>query len=336
MPSQSPAVSVILPCYNASSTLEACLNSLRAQEFEDYEVVLFDDGSTDDSTNIARMYSEQDVRVRVFSHDHVGIVETLRAACRVAKGPLFARMDSDDIAHPQRLSRQVDYMKAHPEVALCGTQVEIFGEGLGTGIRRYESWINSLITAEDMTRDLFVECPIPHPTFMIARGAYEDVGGYGGSEWAEDYDFVMRLHCAGYGLGKVAEPLLRWRHATGRLSMNDPRYEAKAFRNLRRHYLDKTYLKNGREFFQWGAGDVGKRWLREWPADRRPTAVVDIDPRKIGENIHGVRVIAADELPPPGDTITLVAVGAPGARTEIRAWFAEHGYVELRDFTFIA
>lgn len=336
MVSRSPVVSVILPCYNASSTLNECLHSLRAQDFDDYELILFDDGSTDNSAHIAQVYADEDQRVRILSHGHAGLVDTLIKACASARGSLLARMDSDDVAHPQRLSKQVAYMKAHPEVALCGTRVEIIGDGLGSGIRRYENWINSLITPEDMRRDLFVECPIPHPTFMVDRKAFEKVGGYRPCEWAEDYDLVMRLHCAGYAMGKVEEALLKWRHSASRLSMSDPRYTLKAFRELRRHYLDKTYLKNGRAFFQWGAGDVGKRWLREWPAGRRPTAVVDIDPRKIGQNIHGVPVIAAEDLPQPGEAMTLVAVGAPGARTEIRAWFADHGHEELRDFSFIA
>ncbi|MGI6461330.1 MAG: hypothetical protein ACOX5J_14790 [Candidatus Hydrogenedentales bacterium] len=80
---------------------------------------------------------------------------------------------------------------------------------------------------------------------------------------------------------------------------------------------------------------MGKVWLREW-GHRQPDAVVDINPRKIGRKIHGVPVIAPDELPEPGTTFTLIAVGAPGARDEIRAWLKPRGYIELRDFLFVA
>ena len=95
------------------------------------------------------------------------------------------------------------------------------------------------------------------------------------------------------------------------------------------------YLDSRLEFYQWGAGEVGKTWLREW-SDRRPEAVVDIAPRKIGKTIHGTLVIAPDDLPKPGNGFTVVAVGAPGAREEIREWFVSRGYVECVDFLFLA
>ena len=117
--------------------------------------------------------------------------------------------------------------------------------------------------------------------------------------------------------------------------MNDPRYAPEQFRALKRHYLGETYLKERTEFYQWGAGEVGKQWLREW-GRRAPKAVVDINPRKIGRTIHGTRVIIPGELPAPGAGFTVVAVGAPGARDEIRAWFAERGYTELCDYLFLA
>jgi hypothetical protein len=80
---------------------------------------------------------------------------------------------------------------------------------------------------------------------------------------------------------------------------------------------------------------VGKPWLREW-TDPRPETVVDINPRKIGRIIHGISVIAPEDLPSPGDALTVVAVGSPGARDEIRDWFNNKGYIELCDYVFLA
>jgi hypothetical protein len=117
--------------------------------------------------------------------------------------------------------------------------------------------------------------------------------------------------------------------------MSDPRYGLDRFRALKRHYLFRSYLSDEKPFCQWGAGEVGKLWLREWGV-RRPLAVVDVNPRKIGRSIHGVRVIEAADLPPPGESFVLVAVGAPGAREEIRAWLSPRGYRELEDYLFIA
>jgi len=146
---------------------------------------------------------------------------------------------------------------------------------------------------------------------------------------------VMRIWRAGWRLGKVAEELLEWRDSAQRLSMTDARYSEAAFRALKRHYLEQRCLRGGRRFYQWGAGEVGKRWLREW--DRfAPEAVVDIHPRKIGRRIHHTPVIAPEALPPPGEAFVVVMVGAPGARDEIREWFGAHAYQELRDYRFLA
>lgn len=332
---QRPAVSVVLPFFNAAGTLSAAVASIRGQTFGDWELILFDDGSQDGSAEVARACAADDRRIRVVASGHVGIVEALRRGCAEARGEFIARMDADDVAAPTRLERQLALMRADPEVALCGTQVEMVGPDVGSGRRRYEAWVNGLVTHEAMVRELFVECPVPHPTFLMRRAAFEQVGGYQDRGWAEDYDLCMRLFAAGLRFGKVPERLLAWWDAPGRLSMVDRRYSPAAFRALKRHYLFETYLGGGGSFYQWGAGEVGKAWLREWEG-RKPVAVVDINPRKVGRTIHGAPVIAPEELPPPGATFTVVAVGAPGARQDIRAWFGPRGYRETVDFLFLA
>lgn len=331
-----PRVSVVMPCFNAAPYLEKALESILAQTFTDWECIVFDDGSTDESLTKIERVTRLDPRIRLIESPHVGIVAALQAACAEAHGAFIARMDADDVAHPDRLALQLDLMTREPGMALCGAGVEVFGPNVGEGRRRYESWINGLVTHQDLARELFVECPIPHPTFFMRSADYREAGGYreAGPGWPEDYDLCMQFWLAGKRLGKVAGPLLRWRDAEGRLSMSDARYGLDRFRAVKRHYLFESYLKDKR-FIQWGAGEVGKLWLREW-GERRPEAVVDINPRKIGRVIHGFPVIAPEDLPGPGETFVIVAVGAPGARDEIREWFAPRGYVETADYLFVA
>lgn len=335
MSDSTPRISVIVPCFNAGATLAQSMESILGQTWDDFEVVWFDDGSTDDSAAIAAGYAQSDPRVRLIRSEHVGIVEALGRACSEARGRFLARMDADDVAHPERLARQMALFEDDPRIGLCGTQVRGIGEEIGSGRKRYEDWVNSLVTHEAMSREIFVECPIPHPTLMIRREVYDAVGGYGVADWAEDYDLVLRCYRAGYRMGKIAEPLLDWRNGPDRLSMHDARYSPAAFRRCKRHYLLQTFLKDRPRFYQWGAGEVGKNWLPEWDGVR-PEAVVDVNPRKFGKVIHGVRVIPPEELPGPNEAFTVVAVGAPGARGDIRAWFSERGYVETTDFLFLA
>ncbi|HOJ33708.1 MAG TPA: glycosyltransferase [Candidatus Hydrogenedentes bacterium] len=333
--SRRPIISVILPFYNAQDTLREAIESIRAQTYENWELILLDDGSTDNSCQIALDCAKQDKRLKVFSYPHAGIVAALNAACSVAQGNFLARMDADDISLPHRLELQERLLRTSPRVALCGALIEFFGSTVRIGTRRYQVWLNSLITPEQIQKEIFVECPIPHPTFMMKRDVFEEIGRYQDNAWPEDYDLCFRFLQADWQLTKVPEVLLRWRDSNKRLSRTSERYSAAQFRAIKRHYLlELGYLKS-KAFFQWGAGKVGKQWLREWKLVV-PRAVVDINPRKIGRVIHGVPVIAPDDLPPPKSLFIVITVGAPGAREEIRDWLTKRRYTETEDFVFVA
>lgn len=328
-----PVVSIVMPFFNAAASMPSAIQSICKQTFEDWDLLLIDDGSTDEGCGIAQDFAIQDSRIHVLKRPHTGIVGALQHGCAVAEGAFLARMDADDVAHLARLEKQLALMEAQPEIAICGTQVIMVGDSIACGRRRYETWINNLVSHEDMIRELFVECPIPHPTFLIRRQAFDIIGGYQENGWAEDYDICMRMFAAAFRFGKVAEPLLEWTESSNRLSMVDARYRHAQFRKLKRHYLFQTYLAGNRPFFQWGAGEIGKPWLREWTT-HRPVAVIDIQPRRIGENIHGYRVIPPNEF--PKGAFVVIAVGAPTARQEIRAWMTPRGFRECEDYLFLA
>ncbi len=355
-----PSVSVLMPVYNAADTLNAAVDSILQQDFSAWELIAVDDGSTDGSGEMLEQMARQDPRVRVHHIHHRGIVAALQTAATHAGGDYLARMDADDISRPERLRLQLACFDAEPGLGLCGGRVRMTGETIGSGRRRYEDWVNALVNHDDIVRELFVECPIPHPTFMISREWYDRVGGYHECPWPEDYDLVMRLWRAGARFAKPEPVLLDWHDHPKRLSMNDLRYNEAAFRALKRHYLALFPERTGRPLYQWGAGEVGKRWLREWgtptsspplrgdlggclgaqracgPESATPTAVVDINPRKIGRKIHGVRVIAPEELPPPSGCFVVVMVGTPGARDEIRGRLNPRGFREFADYVFLA
>ncbi|MEX2016610.1 MAG: glycosyltransferase family 2 protein, partial [Candidatus Hydrogenedentales bacterium] len=257
-----PVVSVILPFFRDAATLAPAIDSILSQKSADFEVILYDDGAEGAARDVALNAAAQAPRVRVLGGAHVGIAVALQRGCAAARGRYIARMDADDVAHPERLAAQHALMESDARVALFGTQVVLSCEDIGSGRERYRELINALTTHEDLLRELYVECPLPHPTFFMRRDAYEAVGGYRAGEYPEDYDLVLRFVTAGYRLGKVARPLLHWRHRPDRLSMTDPRYGLDRFRALKREHLLATRLAGGRPFYQWGAGEVGKAWLR--------------------------------------------------------------------------
>lgn len=297
-----------------------------------------DDGSRDGTPEILDAWARRDRRVRVLRQDPTGIVAALERARTAARAPYLARMDADDVAAPERLERQLDLMEAHPGLAACGSGVVSFPrDTLSEGALRYESWINALVTPDEIEKDLFVECPLPHPTFFVDGDAVEAVGGYRDRGWPEDYDLLLRLWSAGGRFGKVDDALLRWRHSPDRLSRTHDAYTADAFRRCKIHFLRETLLRQRLGTVVWGAGPTGKafgRGLREAGVPVR--AWVEVDPRKIGQEIHGAPVVRAEEAGGYPDALHLAAVGQPGAREEIRARFRTLELAEMRDAVAVA
>jgi len=338
MKDSSPVVSVLLPVRDGEAFLSEALESLVSQTFDDFEVLAVDDGSTDNTAAILSEWAGRDGRVRVIRQEAAGIIVALERARASARGRYLARMDADDVSHERRLSAQVAFMEDHPEVAGCGCFVEYFpAEAVRDGARRYQAWLNTVVTPDQIAAGIFVECPLAHPTFFLRTQAVEAIGGYRDQAWPEDYDLMLRLWAAGNRLGKVPEVLLRWRESPQRLSRVHARYTPAAFLRCKVHFLGETLLRGGREVVIWGAGPVGKTLARAMgAAGIGVAAFVELDPRKIGQVIHGAPVVDTAAGLGLRGPLHLAAVGQPGARDRLIGLLREAGMVEVEDFVAVA
>lgn len=336
--SRDPDVSVLLPVRNGATHLPEAIASLEAQTLENFEVVAVDDGSTDRTAEILGAWAVRDSRVRVLHQAAAGIVAALERARSAARAPYLARMDADDVCDRSRLAEQRALMERESALVACGCGVAYFPqESVRDGARRYEEWMNASVTPDQIARDIFVECPLAHPSFFIRASALERVGGYRDQDWPEDYDLVLRLWASGGRFGKVPQLLLRWREGPERLSRTDPRYAAGAFLACKVHHLRRTLLVGRAGVVVWGGGPVGKAAARALlGAGTRVIAFVDVDPRKVGQVIHGAPVLAVGEGVGIEGALHLAAVGQPGARERLRRMLGEAGLKELRDFVAIA
>lgn len=337
---KQPKVSVLIPAYNAESTIESALASIQKQSFDDYEVVVVNDGSTDGTESILDRISGQDARVRVINTQRSGIICALNTGIEECAGELIARMDADDISHRRRLEMQVELMDRQSEISVCSCFVRMFPRtNLPGGMARYEQWLNSLVDSEQIGRDMFVESPIPHPSAVMRRRELIDIGGYMESGWAEDYDLWLRYHAAGKRFIKVERDLLFWRHCDNRLTFTDGRYSVENFLRAKAHYVAQMLAHDAnagqRKILMWGVGQASRRLSKHLIRNGVPLAAfISINPNKRGQVLRGRPIVGPKYLSDHGaaETYIIVTVSSHHARNLIREQLSRLGFAETRDY----
>lgn len=203
----TPPVSVLMPVYNAGRYVAEAVESILGQTYADFEFLIVDDGSTDRSRAILERYAARDPRIRLVSRPNTGYAAALNELLGLARGELVARMDADDVALPERLLRQVNYLRAHPEVVCVGTAVH-FIDGGGRFLRDGHPGMEN---EEIQERALAGDCPLNHPSVMMRRAAVEVAGGYHPEfQPAEDLDLWLRLGEVG-SLTNLPDVLMKYR-----------------------------------------------------------------------------------------------------------------------------
>lgn len=330
----APSVSIVMPFRNAAATLPEALASVLAQDFGDWELLAVDDHSSDGSAEVVRRVAGGDPRVRLLSNQGPpGVVGASVTAGRAAAGEWLARMDADDVSHPERLSRQLALAQARPELDVIGCGVEILSP-LGDGMVRHVDWVNSLMEPARIANARFIENPMVHPSSLMRKSAVVAAGGYREVPWAEDHDLYLRMLERGSVFGKVPETLLKWRDSPGRLTRSDPRY-GDAFRHrMRAHFLSRMAAVKERGVAIAGAGPIGKSLALESQAQGvEVRGFFDVHPRRIGETIHGAEVAGLEQFGRRWrEAVLLSAVGVPGGREEVVELAGKAGYVEGADF----
>ena len=330
-------VSVLLPIWNAAATFTACLRSIQRQTETRFECIIVDDGSVDGSLEIARAWAQRDPRFRLHALPHRGLVSALRAGVVQCRAPAIARMDGDDLMHRDRLAAQLSLLESQPALAAVGSHVRCFPrEALGPGMRRYERWLAEIDTPARVRTEAFVECPVAHPTLML-RAEVLSAFPYRDRGWPEDYDLILRILEAGHEVGVVPRRLLAWRHTPDRLSRRSGAYSDARFTACKAHFLARSFLAKRERYVLWGYGGTGRalhRELRE--RGKRPSAIVEVNPRRIGQTIHGAPVIPPEKLPARGGDPLVVSVAGTEARRLIRNELARAQYREGLDYVCAA
>ncbi len=329
-----PTISVLIPARDAAATLPACLESVRRQSEADFECIVVDDGSRDATRAVANCFAATDSRFRVLSTLPRGLVPALLEGLAACRAPLVARLDADDWMYQRRLEWQAHALGMDPGLVGVGCHVRVFPRRtLRPGLLAYETWLRDITSERRLRRDRFIECPLPHPTWMFRRDVlqahpWRDAG------WPEDYDLLLRLLAAGRRLGVVPRRLLGWRDGPTRMWRTNSAYAPERFVACKAHFLATGPLRRGPAYVLWGHGATGRALRRALRAEgKHAAAIVEIHPRRVGQRIEGAPVVRPEGLMALRAGLPLVAsVSGAAARAEIRAFCTRAGLREDVDY----
>lgn len=204
----TPKISVIIGIYNCASTLQEALDSLYAQTFQDFEIILCEDGSSDNTYQIAVENARIHKNIVLLQNEtNQGLNYTLNRCLSVAKGKYIARMDGDDISLPTRFEKEYKFLETHPEYAIVSTPMKYFDE---SGVFR----IGKINRPEPRLKDFVKGTPFCHAPCMVRKEAYEAVGGYSVSDKllrVEDYHLWIKMYQKGFKGYRLSEALYMMR-----------------------------------------------------------------------------------------------------------------------------
>lgn len=213
MSNAKPILSVILPVYNGQDYLVEAINSVLSQSFDDFELVIINDGSTDSSATIIEKLD--DSRIRFFQQTNKGLPATLNKAISLARGEYIARQDQDDVSFRHRFEQQVAFLEANQDVGIIGTSAEIWvGNSPSNRFLRHPT--------EDalLKFDLLFDNHFVHSSVMIRRAVFDDLGGYSENflrQPPEDYELWSRV-MKKYKVANLPDVLLKYREVEGSMS----------------------------------------------------------------------------------------------------------------------
>ena len=332
-----PKVSVILPYFNAEKTLKQSIESILNQTLTDFECILINNNSTDNSQTIAREVAEQDSRIVLTNEEKQGVSFASNKGSQIAKSPYIARMDADDIALPNRLALQTAFLESHPDYGAVGGLAKFGGdEQKSAGLKRFVDWNNSIITYEEILLNQFSESPIINPTAMWRKETEQYAGSFIHGDFPEDYELWLRWLSKGIKIAKVPEVVLQWNDPPSRLTRTDDRYSFDAFYKTKTPYLYQWLKKHNPHFpniYIWGASRrIRKRAQFTERYQLNIIGYIDINTRRQIDE----RIIDYKNLPPASEAFIVVYMPHHDIKTEIATHLHKHGYKEGINYIFAA
>jgi len=332
---ESSLVSILIPFKNTEIYLSDCLDSIINQTYGHWEVLIVDDHSTDFSYQLVEQYVLKDKRIKLFKNKGQGIIDALKLAFSNSQGTFITRMDSDDIMHPDKLKIMTTNLTAYGRKHVAVGLVKYFSEtGIQEGYKTYEDWLNKLTRAGNNYTEIYKECVIPSPCWMLYRDDLIACGAFNHNRYPEDYDLTFRFYKHQIKCISCDTVLHFWRDYSTRTSRTHVHYAQNHFTALKIHFfLDIDYNKT-KTLTIWGAGTKGKIIAKTLVEKNIPFEWICDNPNKIGRAIYGKTLKDFQELEHIENPQSIVTVANKKAQKEIRNYLNELNLKPVKDYVF--
>ncbi|MGB5553493.1 MAG: glycosyltransferase [Flavobacteriaceae bacterium] len=331
----NPLVSILIPFKNTEGFLPDCLDSIRSQTYENWEVLAINDHSTDQSNALVQQYAVNDPRIKAMPNEGEGIIHALRTAFKHSHGQMITRMDSDDIMTADKLRTMVASLIKHGKKHLAVGQVKYFSaRGISNGYERYEQWLNQLTAKGSNYSEIYKECVIPSPCWMAYRDDLDECEGFLPDRYPEDYDLTFRFYKNGLKCIPCNQVLHYWRDYDTRTSRVSEHYAQNYFLEIKLHYFLELNQDNDRPLTIWGAGAKGKEIAKGLLNRNIDFYWLCDNPKKIGKEIYGKKMLHFAHLEKLHNPQSIITVANEEAQQTIRKYFYALGQTHMVDYYF--
>lgn len=337
MSTAPPIVSVILPFFNAEKTLGRAIESIANQTFKQWECILINNNSTDNSCDIAIDWTKRDSRFVLVHEKQQGVMFASNKGSEYAKGKYIARMDADDVSMPNRLEMQADFLNNSPEFGAVSGLAEYVPHHVNTeGFQRYVNWVNSVRTYQDILNNMFVESPIVNPTAMWRCELAQLHGMYKHGNFPEDYELWLRWLSLGVKIEKIDAPVIKWFDSEARLTRTHPIYSEDAFYRIKTQYLARWLESNNPHYpivAIWGASRISRgrnKLLQDYGIEI--SFYIDIKKSRQLDR----QIVYFEDIPLPGNIFILVYIKNQNAKIKIQKFLETRNYLEGKHYIFVS
>lgn len=328
-------VSILVPFKNTANYIGECISSIIAQTYTNWELLIVDDHSVDQSLEIVKRYAKLDTRIKLLQSDGNGIIDALQMAFRYSKGQLITRMDSDDIMNTNKIASMVQDLKNKGPGHIALGLVKYFSEsGIGVGYKNYEVWLNQLTINGNNFSEIYKECVIPSPCWMTFREDLESVGAFDSNIYPEDYDLTFRFYKKGLKCIASNKTLHLWRDYSKRTSRTHPHYAENAFLDLKLYYFIDISYDPDKNLVLWGAGQKGKQLAKLLQKQEIKFDWICDNPKKIGKNIYGIILKDFDSLKRIKNPQSIICVANHNSKKIIKSYLEQQRMFTMTDYFF--